>query len=217
MIRPLSETPVPPSARSAARRVLSSRPRRPVSTCPPASCSTWTSSSRGSTKCAPVRPGRRSSTVGKTTPGAPAMPSRPPVALALTDQQRAELHDAVGTFNAERCFAVRSSPPEEDLAGTSFTGGYERPLRRTSTSTWSCSARGSRTRCRCSGASCSAIHARQGSGAPEGHRARRCCSDSRPCPRCSRACSRRTRPFTTTRPCSTPTSRPAVRAGRSLR
>ena len=49
-------------------------------------------------------------------------------ALALSDRQRAELHDAVGTLNAERGFAVRSSSPEEDLEGTSFAGGYETTL-----------------------------------------------------------------------------------------
>ena len=48
--------------------------------------------------------------------------------LTLTDGQRAELHDAVGTLNADQCFAVRSSSPEEDLEGTSFAGGYETTL-----------------------------------------------------------------------------------------
>ena len=48
--------------------------------------------------------------------------------LALTDEQQAALGEALGTLNAEHCFAVRSSSPEEDLAGTSFAGGYETTL-----------------------------------------------------------------------------------------
>lgn len=48
--------------------------------------------------------------------------------LALTDVQRSELDEALGTLNADRCFAVRSSSPEEDLEGTSFAGGYETTL-----------------------------------------------------------------------------------------
>ena len=48
--------------------------------------------------------------------------------LTLTDEQRAELHDTIATLNAQHCFAVRSSSPEEDLAGTSFAGGYETTL-----------------------------------------------------------------------------------------
>ena len=48
--------------------------------------------------------------------------------LALTDVQRTELDQALGALNAERCFAVRSSSPEEDLEGTSFAGGYETTL-----------------------------------------------------------------------------------------
>ena len=48
--------------------------------------------------------------------------------LALTDEQQAALSEAVGVLNAEHCFAVRSSSPEEDLEGTSFAGGYETTL-----------------------------------------------------------------------------------------
>ena len=48
--------------------------------------------------------------------------------LALTDAQRGELDEALGTLHADRCFAVRSSSPEEDLEGTSFAGGYETTL-----------------------------------------------------------------------------------------
>lgn len=48
--------------------------------------------------------------------------------LALTDAQRSELDQALGGLNAEHCFAVRSSSPEEDLEGTSFAGGYETTL-----------------------------------------------------------------------------------------
>ncbi len=48
--------------------------------------------------------------------------------LALTDEQQAALGEALGTLNAQHCFAVRSSSPEEDLAGTSFAGGYETTL-----------------------------------------------------------------------------------------
>ena len=48
--------------------------------------------------------------------------------LTLTGGQRAELDDALGTLNADHCFAVRSSSPEEDLEGTSFAGGYETTL-----------------------------------------------------------------------------------------
>ena len=48
--------------------------------------------------------------------------------LTLTDGQRTELESALGALNAERCFAVRSSSPEEDLEGTSFAGGYETTL-----------------------------------------------------------------------------------------
>ena len=48
--------------------------------------------------------------------------------LALTDVQRSELDEALATLNADRCFAVRSSSPEEDLEGPSFAGGYETTL-----------------------------------------------------------------------------------------
>ena len=48
--------------------------------------------------------------------------------LTLTEAQRTELASALGALNAERCFAVRSSSPEEDLEGTSFAGGYETTL-----------------------------------------------------------------------------------------
>ena len=48
--------------------------------------------------------------------------------LTPTDGQRTELESALGALNAERCFAVRSSSPEEDLEGTSFAGGYETTL-----------------------------------------------------------------------------------------
>ena len=48
--------------------------------------------------------------------------------LALTDAQRTELEQALGALNADHCFAVRSSSPEEDLEGTSFAGGYETTL-----------------------------------------------------------------------------------------
>ena len=48
--------------------------------------------------------------------------------LTLTDAQQAAVNEAMATLNAEHCFAVRSSSPEEDLAGTSFAGGYETTL-----------------------------------------------------------------------------------------
>ncbi len=48
--------------------------------------------------------------------------------LTLTDARQAAVNEAMATLNAEHCFAVRSSSPEEDLAGTSFAGGYETTL-----------------------------------------------------------------------------------------
>ena len=48
--------------------------------------------------------------------------------LTLTDDQQVAVNGAMTTLNAERCFAVRSSSPEEDLEGTSFAGGYETTL-----------------------------------------------------------------------------------------
>jgi pyruvate,water dikinase len=48
--------------------------------------------------------------------------------LQFTSEQSALLAEAVEHFNDTALFAVRSSSPEEDLAGSSFAGGYETVL-----------------------------------------------------------------------------------------
>lgn len=45
--------------------------------------------------------------------------------MVWTDTQEAQLAEALRAFPADSFFAVRSSSPEEDLAGASFAGGYE--------------------------------------------------------------------------------------------
>lgn len=45
--------------------------------------------------------------------------------LALSDEQRGAVDDALKDFSSTSLFAVRSSSPEEDLEGSSFAGGYE--------------------------------------------------------------------------------------------
>ena len=45
--------------------------------------------------------------------------------LTLADDQRSELEKAMTVLEGSDVFAVRSSSPEEDLAGTSFAGMYE--------------------------------------------------------------------------------------------
>ena len=48
--------------------------------------------------------------------------------LQLDDMQRAALEPALREHATDALFAVRSSSPEEDLAGSSFAGGYETVL-----------------------------------------------------------------------------------------
>ncbi len=45
--------------------------------------------------------------------------------LELTGEQKQLLNDSLSAYKPEQLFAVRSSAPEEDLAGASFAGGYE--------------------------------------------------------------------------------------------
>lgn len=47
------------------------------------------------------------------------------VGLSFSEEQKAIVQDILGTLGNEGRFAVRSSSPEEDLAGASFAGGYE--------------------------------------------------------------------------------------------
>jgi pyruvate,water dikinase len=48
--------------------------------------------------------------------------------LSFTLEQVELVDDAIGAFVPDALFAVRSSSPEEDLAGASFAGGYETVL-----------------------------------------------------------------------------------------
>ena len=48
--------------------------------------------------------------------------------LELTNEQEEQIQDAVQALPDDALLAVRSSSPEEDLAGASFAGGYETTL-----------------------------------------------------------------------------------------
>jgi rifampicin phosphotransferase len=50
------------------------------------------------------------------------------LALSFTAEQTDLLDTALNRYSGENLFAVRSSSPEEDLAGASFAGGYETVL-----------------------------------------------------------------------------------------